>query len=90
MKLNGQGFSVKAVVDLVDGVNYQQYLDQSFYEIETLKLRERIVPPLTSYTITNDSENDGKLGSPEVTDPTNENTIVSQENGGNEAPDANI
>jgi hypothetical protein len=92
MKLNGQGFSVKAVVDLVDGVNYQQYLDQSFYEIETLKLRERIIPPLTSYTITNDSENDGKLGTgaPEVTDPTNENTIVSQENGGNEAPNANI
>jgi hypothetical protein len=92
IKLNGQGFSLKSVIDLVDGVNYQQYLEQSFYEIETLKLRERIIPPLTSYTITNDSENDGVLGNGRPTDDNsdNDNTIKSKENDSNNNPNADV
>ncbi|MGJ0846624.1 hypothetical protein ACR77J_08040 [Tissierella praeacuta] len=81
IKLQNQGYSTKAVVDEL-GINFDDYYRQSIYEIEELKMRERIIPPLTSYTITSDD-----AGRPEEDNPDNENTISSKENGGNANPE---
>lgn len=54
-KLQSQGFSTKAVLDSL-GIESDEYFKQSIFEIENLKLREKIVPPLSTYTIT---ENEG-------------------------------
>ena len=50
-KLEAQGYSVKAVIDRISGINFDDFLEQSLYEIEELKLRERIMPPLSTYTL---------------------------------------
>lgn len=54
-KLQSQGYSTKSLLDLL-GVDSEEYFKQSIYEIEKLELRKKIIPPLTSYTIT---ENNG-------------------------------
>lgn len=50
-KLEAQGYSVKALIDRISGVNFDDYLEQSLYEMQDLKLREEIIPPLSSYTM---------------------------------------
>lgn len=82
-KLQSQGYSTKAVVDEL-GINYEDYFNQSVYEIEGLKAREKIIPPLTSYTIT---ENDS--GRPSEDDPENDSTISTKDNDGNNLPSKN-
>lgn len=53
LKLQSQGFSTKSILNEL-GIDSQEYFDDSFYEIEDLKLRERIIPPKTSYTLSDD------------------------------------
>lgn len=79
--LQSQGYSTKAVLDLI-GIDSEEYFEQSIYEIEKLDLRNKIMPPLTSYT----TSGKGDSGSPTVENPTNDSTIVSTENGANEQP----
>lgn len=84
-KLNNSfGTSLKAVIDEVEGVDYDQFIDDTLYEQETLKLQERIKPYSSSYTSTGD--NSGEIGAPVVDDPTNESTITTKENDGNKSP----
>lgn len=45
------GYSIKPLVELM-GLDFQEFIDQSLYEIKELKLRDEIVPPLTSNTMT--------------------------------------
>jgi hypothetical protein len=86
MSLHSEGYAVKPIIDLLSGEDYQEFIDQSIYEIETLKLREKIVPPLTSYTITGDDTG----GAPTNDDPTNDSTIRSKTSDGNSNPDASV
>ncbi len=79
---NMEGFSLKYVIDNVDGVDWQNYIEQSIYEQEVLKLQERIKPYSSAYTST--GQNGGR---PSNDDDENENTIGSKENDGNSLPD---
>lgn len=51
MKLESQGYSLQSVLKLI-GIDSKEYIDDSIYEIEELKLREKIKPPLSTYTLT--------------------------------------
>lgn len=50
-KLEAQGYSVKALVDRIGGINFDDFIEQSLYETQELMLRDLIVPPLSSYTL---------------------------------------
>ena len=68
-KLQSEGYAVKPLIELI-GQDYEEYIEQSLYEIEDLKLREKIIPPKTSHTLsdgdagapTGENENDNKGG----------------------------
>lgn len=79
-KLGAMGYSMKAIADMLPTTSYTELLTDSLYEIETLKLREKIVPPRTSSTL---SADDGDVGAPVKEDSDNPNTIASQQSGGN-------
>ncbi|WP_025912069.1 hypothetical protein [Priestia flexa] len=83
-KLHSEGFAVKPIIDLIDGVNYESYIEQSIYELDDLKLPEKIRPYQTSYTV----NSSGDSGAPTKDDSTNENTIKSKEYDGNNAPES--
>lgn len=87
LKLQAQGYSVKAIIDMLPDVSFDDFVEQSIYENEVLKLRDKIVPPQTSYTLA------GKdfVGSSKPTNdnPTNESTIKTQATDGNNTPEAN-
>jgi hypothetical protein len=80
-KLNDKGWSVKHLVDLVDGVNWESYLEQTLHETEVLKLQEKIKPYLQSSVMTSDD-----VGAPTVDNPDNENTVKSKTTDGNSNP----
>lgn len=90
--LQSQGFSTKYLLNEL-GINSEEYFEESVYEIEELKLRNRIIPPLTSYTLSgrDDLDIDGEaLKKPINDNPNNDNTIISKENDGNNTPKANV
>lgn len=60
-----EGFSLKAVVDMLPGMDFAEYINQSIYEQEELKLQERIKPYQSSFTNTVDNSDAGR---PEVED----------------------
>lgn len=76
------GFSLKAVIDNLDGVDFEQYIEDSIYEQETLKLAKRIQPYSSSYT--QNGENKG--GAPEVDDVDNPSTEKTKTTDGNSNP----
>ncbi len=82
-KLNDKGWSVKHLIDNIEGIDFQAYLDQTLYETEELGLQEKIKPYLSSHT----TSNKDSVGAPEISDPDNENTIKSKTSGGNDLPD---
>jgi len=82
MKLHSQeGFSLKAVVDLLSGIDFSEYVNQSIYEQEVLQLQEKIKPYKSAYTSTG-GERDGR---PPTDDPT-DNTLKSKTSNGNDNP----
>jgi hypothetical protein len=86
MKLhNMEGFSLKSVIDHLDGIDFTEYVNQSIYEQETLKLQEKIKPYASSY-IGNSNVPSDPNGRPSNTDPNNENTIKSKTTDGNSTP----
>lgn len=84
-KLASMGYSLRPLVEIL-GLDFDDYIENSKWEIETLKLREVISPPLNTNNI---SSNDDVRGRPPKDDETNENTIKSKEQNGNNSPDAN-
>lgn len=91
MNLHSEGFAVKPIIDLIPHIEYDQYIDASIYEIESMKLRERIVPPSSKYTLSgsNTATSSAKT-KPEVEEPTNDNTVASKDSNSNDTPDANV
>jgi hypothetical protein len=81
MKLNNQmGFSLKAVVDNLSGIDFNEYINQSIYEQETLKLQDKIKPYASSYT-SNDTST-----KPSTENVDNENTDKTKTNDSNGTP----
>lgn len=68
IKLNDKGWSIKYVVDELENVSWEQYLEQTLYETEDLELQSKIKPYLTSYTSTAGDVS----GAPEKDDLTDE------------------
>lgn len=85
-KLVSMGYSLRPLIELI-GLDFDDYIENSKWEIETLKLREKIFPPLNTNNI---SSNDDVGGRPPKDNETNENTIKSKEQDGNNSPNANI
>jgi hypothetical protein len=81
--LENQGYAITPLLDLF-GIDATDYINQSIHEIDELKLREKIVPPLNSNNISVNDTNTG--GRDAVLNPTNESTIKSKETGGNDNP----
>lgn len=82
-KLNASfGFSLKAVIDRIDGVEFEQYVADSLYEQEELKLSERIKPYASSYTSTGDNQG----GAPVVDEINNPSTEQTKTGDGNNQP----
>jgi hypothetical protein len=59
LKLHSEGFSLKAIIDMLPNIQFENYIESSLYEQLKLKLYEQIKPPSTSYTQTGDSEGAG-------------------------------
>lgn len=51
-----EGFSLKHVIDNLNGVEWDDYINQSIYEQEELKLQQRIKPYSSAYTSTGNSD----------------------------------
>ncbi len=79
-KLHAEGTSYKSIVDMLNSVSYMELLDDSKREIDDMGIREIITPPKTSSTL---SAEDSETGRKAEENPDNENTIKSQETGGN-------
>lgn len=77
------GFSLKALIDKIDGVDFEQYVEDSIYEQEVLKLQERIKPYLSSFISTGD---EGERGNPEVEEVDNPATEQTKTSDGNNNP----
>ena len=75
-KLHSEGFSLKAVVDMIPSIEYKAYIDQSLYEQES-GMYEIIKPPQTSSTISKTDDGDGTK--PVNEDPDSPDTIASQD-----------
>ena len=78
-KLHAEGFSVKAIIDMVSGIDFESYVKQSMIEQES-NMYDVIKPPLTSYTATSsDLTEDTSGGREKIEEPDNEETIRTQE-----------
>lgn len=77
-KLEAQGFAVKPIVDMLDGVSFDSFIEDTLYEQDIMKLKDNIKPYQNTNTLTNNGEN-GRPSS-EGDDVTNENTIRSKTN----------
>lgn len=87
LKLHTQeGFSLKAIIDSLDGIDFNSYIEQSVYEQEEMKLPQRVKPYASAFTSTGGSDDAGrdKLSDGDLS---NENTVRSRENGGNDLPE---
>lgn len=82
-KLHDKGWSIKHLVDILPGISWESYLEQTLYETEVLKLQEKVKPYQSSFTLTSDDVG----GAPVVDNPDNENTIKSKTTDGNNTPD---
>lgn len=82
MRLNDKGWSIKHVVDQLDGVSWESFFEQTIYETEELHLQDRIRPYQSTYTM---SGNDA--GRPSQESPDNDNTILSKTTDGNSLPE---
>lgn len=70
------GYSIKPLLECL-GIDFEEYIAQSLYEIDDLKLREKIIPALTSNTMTGDDVNGNT---------TNNSTENSRENNDSKTP----
>lgn len=68
VKLNDKGWSIKHVIDELSDVDWEQYLEQTLYETDELKLHSRVKPYLQSSVMSGSDE----AGAPEQSDLTDE------------------
>lgn len=76
-KLNSTfGFSLKAVIDQIDGVDFDSYIQDSIYEQDELKLPEKIQPYSNAYTQNGNSEEStaGRTSTDDTENPSTEQT----------------
>lgn len=82
--LHDKGYSLRYLVELL-GIDFNEFIENSKYEIEELELRSKIIPPLSTYTMTDNTESD-VYGRPTNDDSENDNTVQSKETNSNDNP----
>lgn len=89
IKLHSEGFGIKPIIDMLDGFDFDDYIEQSIYELDVLKLSEKIHPYQTAYTLSAKGDGNTKKSVDVSTDSAseNENTNKSQSGNGNDTPD---
>jgi hypothetical protein len=80
-KMNDKGWSTKHIVDMLPGVSWESYLEQTLHETDVLDLQNKIKPYKTSHTMNGD-----EAGRPPDDNPDNENTVKSKTTDGNSTP----
>ncbi|EGT3606920.1 hypothetical protein FKF97_10985 [Clostridium perfringens] len=83
-ELHMLGYSLKPLVELL-GEDFDDYIENSIYEIESMDLREKIKPPMSTYTMTED-----ETGKPKEEQSNNDSTITFEENDGNNQPKPSV
>ncbi|MBM7835744.1 hypothetical protein [Clostridium sardiniense] len=83
-ELHMLGYSLKPLIELL-GEDFDDYIENSVYEIDNMGLRDKIRPPMSTYTMTGE---DGNPGLDEQSN--NDSTITVEENGGNEQPKPSV
>lgn len=68
MRLNDKGWSIKHVVDSIDGVSWESYLSQTIYETEELKLQDKIKPYKSTHTTSGKDLDGGRPLQDDLTD----------------------
>lgn len=84
-----EGMSLKAVIDLIDGVDFSTYIKDTLYEQDVMKLKEKIKPFQSAYTSTGDNSESDDNGRPSIDDGDleNESTIRNKGSDGNSNPE---
>ena len=80
--LTDKGYSVKHLTDMI-GLDFDELVRDSIYEIDKLKLRDKIIPPQSTYTLGNNTDNTNNK--PESDEPT-ESTEGTRDNDSNNTP----
>lgn len=80
MNLNNKGMSLKHTLDLIGGINFEEFVEQTLDETERMKLQEKFKPYQSSSTM---SSKDSKSGRPEESNTDNVNTLKNIESGNN-------
>lgn len=86
MNLHKMGYTLKPLVESI-GLNYNEIINDTLYEIEELKLREKVIPPLNTNNISSD---DTVGGRPSDDSSGNESTQTTRDNGANDSPRAGV
>lgn len=84
MKLVSMGYSISPVINMLGG-DAKEFVDQSIREINDWNIRANILPPMTSYTMSDNTE-DSVYGRPTNEGSQNENTVKSNDNNSNGVP----
>ena len=85
--LQAQGFSTTYLLDEL-GIDADTYYKQSIYEIEVQELRDKILPPMSVYTMS--GKDDDGIGRPKDDSSTEDSTIKDKTNDGNSTPRADV
>lgn len=89
-ELHAMGYSLRPIVELL-GEDFNEYINNSISEIEDMKLREIIMPPVTSYTMSQkDMVNGDNGGKPMEEGSENPSTIKTKEHDGNNTPKPSV
>ncbi|MCA1021637.1 hypothetical protein [Halobacillus litoralis] len=66
--LNDKGWSSKHLIDELEGVTWESYLEQTLHETESLKLQSKIVPYMSSHTTSGNSNGAPEKDEKDLTD----------------------
>lgn len=91
MRLNSQqGFSLKAVIDQIQGVEFEDYVQQSIYEQDVLNLKKIIEPYKSAHTSSGSDDSEGQVGRPREETPNSDAAERTRENDGNALPESGL
>lgn len=89
-ELHAMGYSLRPIIEIL-GEDFNEYVNNSISEIKDMKLRETIIPPVTSYTMSQkDMVNGNNGGKPVEEGSENPSTIKTKEHDGNNSPKPSV
>lgn len=86
MKLHDKGYSLRYAIESI-GIDFDEYVQNSKEEINGMKLREEIFPPMNTNNISSSDNVAGRKGNDNAD---NDNTVASKESDGNNNPKPSV